>query len=171
MSDDFQYIIVNGGWVPWDGTPVFGSDAIIVNPSPPHPSPLRYLRARCGVRYWEDARVDGVKDMDGSRVPCREGTPADNTPLGGGIWCPTIELETGRIEGWPAGTKAKILYKVCDRGEYEWLDANRNVVKVIKGYVPAILSPADEPDGDYVSMVVGPDGLIEDWRNIPPPAE
>lgn len=55
--------------------------------------PVKYLRARCGVRYWEDGEVNGVEDTDGSRIPCRQGTAADNDKLGGGNWCPTIRLE------------------------------------------------------------------------------
>ena len=54
---------------------------------------VKYLRARCGVRYWEDATVNGETDEDGSRIPCRKGDD----------WCPLIELESGQIEGWPEG--------------------------------------------------------------------
>lgn len=60
---------------------------------------VKYLRVRCGVRYWEDATVNGVRDDDGSRIPCRDG---------GGNWCPTIDLGTGKIENWPEGTTARL---------------------------------------------------------------
>jgi len=129
-----------------------------------HDVEVAYLRARCGVRYWEDAIVNGVRDEDGSRIPCRLGTAADNNRLGGGDWCPTIELATGRIESWPEGTTAKIHYKVCDDGDYDLLDASRNVVKSIDGYVPSIMCPDDSGDGDYVIMTIGPDGVIANWR-------
>ena len=56
---------------------------------------VKYIKARCGVRYWEDGEVNGVPDEDGSRIPLREGTAADNDSLGGGNWCPTIDLDTG----------------------------------------------------------------------------
>ena len=115
---------------------------------------VAYLRARCGVRYWEDATVNGVRDEDGSRIPCR----AD------GNWCPLIELESGQIEGWPAGTTADIHYKVCDDGDYALLDENRAVVKAIDGYVPDIMCPGGEADGDYVIMHIGADGVIANWR-------
>ena len=126
--------------------------------------PVKYLRARCGVRYWEDATVNGERDDDGSRIPCREGTAADNDKLGGGNWCPLIELESGQIEGWPAGTTADIHYKVCDDGDYALLDENRAVVKAIDGYVPDIMCPGGEADGDYVIMHIGADGVIANWR-------
>ncbi len=126
---------------------------------------VKFLRARCGVRYWEDAIVNGVQDEDGSRIPCREGTAFDNDHFGGGNWCPTIVLETGRIEEWPQGTTAQIHYKVCDDGDYKLLNAGRNIVKSINGYVPRILRPKSEYfENDYVIMNIGPDGVIEDWK-------
>ena len=126
---------------------------------------VKYLRVRCGVRYWEDAIVNGERDEDGSRIPCREGTAADNDHLGGGNWRPTIVLETGRIEDWPEGTRAQVHYKVCDDGDYELLDADRKVVQTrIREYVPAIMCPGDDGYGDYVIMSIGADGVIDDWR-------
>lgn len=116
---------------------------------------VKYLRVRCGVRYWEDATVNGVRDDDGSRIPCRDG---------GGNWCPTIDLGTGKIENWPEGTTARLHYKVCDDGDYALLDSGRNVVKAIDGYVPSIMCPGGQGYGDYVIMTVGADGVIADWR-------
>lgn len=126
--------------------------------------PVAFLRARCGVRYWEDGEVNGEQDNDGSRIPCREGTAADNDSLGGGNWRPTIDLETGIIEGWPSGTTASIHYKVCDDGDYELLDADRNVVKVIYGYVPGLMCPEGDGFGDYVIMEIDGDGRVAKWR-------
>lgn len=125
---------------------------------------VKYIRARCGVRYWEDATVNGEEDADGSRIPCRKGTAADNDSLGGGDWCPTIDLDTGKIEGWPEGTTASIHYKVCDDGEYELLDAERNVVKSIDGYVPSLMCPGGKGYGDYVIMEIAADGTIAKWK-------
>ena len=124
---------------------------------------VKFLHARCGVRYWEDATVNGVRDTDGSRIPCREGTSADNDHLGGGTWRLLIELDTGRIIDWPQGTTARVHYKVCDDGTYELLDAERNVVKRIDGYVPS-MCPDDNGYGDYVIMTIGVDGIIANWR-------
>lgn len=125
---------------------------------------VKYLQADCGVRYWEDGRVNGEEDTDGSRIPCRKGSAADNDSLGGGDWCPTIDLETGKIEGWPEGTTADVHYKVCDDGAYHLLDENREVVKSISGYVPSIMCPEGDGYGDYVIMKIGPDGTIEKWN-------
>lgn len=112
-----------------------------------------YLQAECGVRYWEDARVNGVEDADGSLIPLR----VQDT------WRPLITLATGQIEGWPGGTTADIHYKVCDDGKYALLDADREALRTIEGYVPKMLSPGGRGYGDYVIMTVGPDGLIEGW--------
>lgn len=125
--------------------------------------PVKYIRARCGVRYWEDATVNGEQDEDGSRIPLRVGTAADNDHLGGGDWCPTIDLDTGVIESWPNGTTASVHYKVCDDGDYELLDADRNVVKAIDGYVPSIMCPEGEGYGDYVIMEIDSNGRIAKW--------
>ena len=87
--------------------------------------PVKFLRARCGVRYWEDAEVNGKADEDGSLIPCRNGEE----------WCPLIDLAEGRIVDWPPGTTASIHYKVCDEGVYELLDKNCKVVIRCDGYV------------------------------------
>ena len=113
-----------------------------------------FLRAECGVRYWEDARIDGVIDVDGALTPCRVGD----------AWAPVIELVTGRIEGWPQGTVADLYFKVCDDGRYALLDADRQTIRSIDGYVPKIMCPGGNGYGDYVIMIIGPDGVIENWR-------
>lgn len=125
---------------------------------------VKYLRARCCVRYWEDTKVNGVNDINGLLIPCRPEPRRKTDHMGSNTWCPVIDLDTGRIENWPHGTTAHINYKVCDEGTYTLLDADRNVVVSINGYVPTILSPGDTPDGDYVCMMVGPDGSIANWR-------
>ncbi len=113
-----------------------------------------FLKAECGVRYWEDAEVNGKQeDDDNPTIPCRTGDS----------WCPVIALDTGKIEGWPEGVTAKTHYKVCDAGRYSLLDAERVEVVSIDGYVPEIMSPGGRGHGDYVIMVIGPDGVIEDW--------
>ena len=117
-------------------------------------TPVKYLQARCNVRYWEDATVDGVSDEDGSRIPCREGD----------IWAPLIDLETGKIENWTQGIAADIHYKVCDEGIYSLLNERREEVVTIDDYVPSIMCPKDNGYGDYVIMDVNADGVIQNWK-------
>ncbi|MDW9852755.1 hypothetical protein GOB46_09170 [Sinorhizobium meliloti] len=114
---------------------------------------VKYLQAECGVRYWEDGEVNGTEDTDGELMPLRVKD----------AWCPTIDLETGAIQDWPAGTTANIHYKVCDAGLYKLLDAEKKVVREIDGYVPTMMSPGGSGYGDYVIMTIGPDGKIENW--------
>ena len=114
---------------------------------------VKYLHADCEVRYWEDGEVNGTEDTDGKLIPLRVND----------AWCPTIELETGTIQDWPAGTTANVHYKVCDAGIYKLLDAEKNVVREIEGYVPDMMSPGGSGYGDYVIMTIGPNGKIENW--------
>jgi hypothetical protein len=115
---------------------------------------VQYLKAECGVRYWEDGVVNGREDEDGSLIPLRDGDS----------WCPVIDLGTGVIADWPAGTTASVHYKVCDQGAYHLLDAEKNVVASIDGNVPSIMSPGGSGYGDYVIMTIGADGKIADWE-------
>lgn len=114
---------------------------------------VKYLKVEAGVRYWEDAKVNGVEDEDGALIPCRNSD----------TWAPVIDLETGIIQDWPANTLASIHYKVCDDGRYALLDAERVEVKAIDGYVPSIMCPGDSGYGDYIIMTVGPDGAIQNF--------
>lgn len=115
---------------------------------------VKYLVANCGVRYWEDAIVNGEGDEDGKLIPLRVGDD----------WVPTIDLDTGIIQNWPEGTIADIHYKVCDAGEYMLLDEDHALVAKIDGYVPSMMSPGGSGYGDYVIMTVTGAGEIQDWQ-------
>lgn len=115
---------------------------------------VRILKVECNVRYWEDATVNGVDDDDGDLIPMRRGD----------TWAPFIEIDTGKVIHWPAGTTAHVHYKVCDEGCYTLLDVNGDPVRSIDGYVPAMLSPGGSGYGDYVIMDIGPDGVIANWK-------
>jgi hypothetical protein len=52
-------------------------------------------------RFWEDATVNLVVDGLGTLMPC----------INNGMWCPSIELETGKITNWVQGKTASIHYK------------------------------------------------------------
>ena len=71
------------------------------------------LHVEAGVRYWEDATVNGVEDEMGDLIPCRLGDD----------WCPVIDLDSGVITNWTLGTVADVHYKVCDEGRYVVKDA------------------------------------------------
>lgn len=115
---------------------------------------VKTLVVSAQVRYWEDAEVNGKEDTEGNLIPCRNG---EN-------WEPKIDLEAGVIANWPAGTVAKIHYKVCDAGIYQLADAAGKIIKEIDGYVPSIMCPADNGYGDYIIMNVDASGKIDKWR-------
>ncbi len=117
---------------------------------------MKTLIVEAEVRYWEDATVNGVEDVDGTMIPLRRGD----------FWCPVIDIETGKILGWPEGTTADVHYKICDAGEY-WLgDAEgRKRLKWKGDYVPDhLLCVGDQGYGDYIIFTVEADGRIRGWR-------
>lgn len=120
----------------------------------PTSATVRFLGVKAGVRYWEDATVNGRPDDDGTLIPSRAG----------GTWSPTIDLDAGTVVDWPAGTTASIHYKVCDDGVYTLLSETGEQVRQIEGYVPQIMSPGKNGYGDYIIMEIDGAGSIADWR-------
>lgn len=114
----------------------------------------KFLQVEAGVRYWEDASVNGVEDTEGELIPCRVGDD----------WQPLIELETGKIINWEAGKAADIHYKVCDDGKYILLDENEAELKSYEGYVISDLAIGESGFGDYIILKVDENGIIENWR-------
>lgn len=119
------------------------------------------LIVKAGVRYWEDASINGTSDEEGTLIPFRMGDR----------WRPVIDLQSGRIIDWPVGVTADIHYKVCDDGEY-WLADENNIPLAKYGtdptdtsYVPNdILCIGDNGYGDYIILTVGADGIIAGWK-------
>lgn len=113
------------------------------------------LRVKAGVRYWEDATVNGVEDTLGTLIPFRV---LDD-------WCPEIDLETGRVLNWPDGMLADVHYKVCDAGEYWLINEAGDVYKYLDDYVPDdLLCHGAQGYGDYIILNIGRDGQIANYR-------
>lgn len=116
---------------------------------------IKILSVEAGVRYWEDATVNGEEDVNGDLIPCREGD----------LWCPIIDIDNGIILNWEQGTIANIHYKVCDCGSYYLKDEDNNVVMSIEeDYVPSIMCPEKGGYGDYIIMNVDKNGKIQNWK-------
>lgn len=116
---------------------------------------IKTLEVEAGVRYWEDAIVNGVEDIKGDLIPCREGD----------LWKPIIDVELGKIINWKQGVRADVHYKVCDSGSYYLKDSIGNTVLYIDGdYVPEILSPKENGYGDYIIMDIDENGVIANWK-------
>jgi len=114
-----------------------------------------YLRTKIGVRHWEDATVNNVEDTEGKLIPLREGD----------YWCPTINIDTGKIINWEIGTIASIHYKCCDDGEYWLIAVDGFELKYPSYYVPNILDLYEDSYGDYVIMNIDKNGYIKDWNS------
>jgi len=116
---------------------------------------IKTLEVKAGVRYWENAEVNGVDDDMGDLIPCRKDD----------YWCPVIDFDNGIILNWTKGTTAEIHYKVCDDGSYYLKDENGEVVlKIEDDYVPSCLCPKEEGCGDYIIMDIDENGVIADWK-------
>lgn len=114
----------------------------------------KFLQVEAGIRYWEDATINGLEDEEGELIPCRVGDD----------WQPLIELETGKIINWEIGKTANIHYKVCDDGEYVLLDEFEHEIKRLKNcYVINDLSIGESGYGDYIIMSIDENGVIKDW--------
>lgn len=115
-----------------------------------------FIEVEAGVRYWEDAYLNGVEDSAG-KIPLRQGN----------IWKPIIDLKTGLLLDWPNDVEAKIHYKVCDAGQYWLLDENKRRIAKWKGYyVPNnILCIKDNGYGDYIIFNVERSGFIQHWKD------
>jgi hypothetical protein len=115
----------------------------------------KYIKMEAGVRYWEDALLNGRPDTHGN-VPFRQGD----------LWCPLIDVDTGEVLGWSKGMHARIHYKVCDAGEYWLLDVNKQKIAKWNGYyVPDdVLCIGDQGYGDYIIFEINEDGYIKNWE-------
>ena len=115
-----------------------------------------FIEVSAGVRYWEDATINGADDEDGTLTPFRK---EDN-------WCPVIRLDDGVVMDWPAGMEASIHFKVCDDGDYWLLDADRDRIAKWGGYyVPDdFLCPGENGFGDYIILKIDGAGRIAKWR-------
>jgi len=116
---------------------------------------VKYLKVIAGVRYWEDACINGERLESGENVPLKNG---EN-------WCPIVDLDAGAVLDWPIGAVADFHFKVCDAGEYYLLDSNMNEVASIDGYVPNGLCHGDSGYGDYIIFSVDKNGLIVNYKN------
>lgn len=117
---------------------------------------VKFLKVDAGVRYWDDATINGECSEAGDNVPFKSGDR----------WTPVIDLDEGIIIDWPLGTEAQIHFKVCDDGKYYLLDDSKNVVASRYDYVPEGLCHGDDGYGDYIILNVAGDGRIENYQNL-----
>lgn len=119
-----------------------------------HADKITCIVANILPRYWEDAAINNIKDVDGTSVPGRE----KNGRL---LWI--IEIESGKIINWVPEITANTYYKVCDDGHYTLFSSNGKCMYYHYAYVPSCLSDG-KGYGDYVIMSINEQGYIKDWN-------
>lgn len=122
---------------------------------------LKTLHVNAGVRYWNDATMNGTEE-----VPDSEDDGTVNRDFPGRVrddWRPEIDLDTGTILNWVPGVTASVHFKVCDAGVYQLCDAEGNIQIEHSGYVPRMMCPIGNGFGDYIIMNIDAKGLIENF--------
>ena len=95
-----------------------------------------------------------------------EDIPNDFPLRKGEMWQAKINVETGKIDGWPQGKIGQFYMKVCDSGCYTLLDYFGNSVGNIEcDYVPHGVIPGEY--GDYVDFKINSEGKITNWPKNP----
>lgn len=140
---------------------------------------LKYLKATMGVRYWVDCNYSddngktwnlNFPDTDEESERIKKLTPCvvrKNIGYGDGDYLELIiDLDEGKVLNWKDGFCLYTSYKVCDDGEYSFLDKDMNEVVNITNeygqyYVPDFLSIEDSGYGDYVNININGDGSIQ----------
>jgi hypothetical protein len=83
------------------------------------------------------------------------------------VWRVRVDIDTGKIEGWPESAgKVDLFCKPRDGGSYRLIGPGGNVVAEIEqNYVPNYLVPGD--DGDYMGLNIDAQGVITNWPRNP----
>jgi hypothetical protein len=105
---------------------------------------VTHIKLACAVNYEE------------------EEIPNDFPGRVGKMWHAKVNLDTGKIEGWPAGKTADMHLTVKDSGTYTLLtEDGREVAKRENNYVPHGVVPGKY--GDTVELKIAADGTITNW--------
>lgn len=140
---------------------------------------IKYLSAKIGVRYWVDCKYskdngetwidpdDNDEEEKAVVDDLKEIIVPENQRWGlVNYWKLEVNLDTGKVINWPRGLCIHTYFKVCDDGEYVFLDGEgKEVVNITKEYdqyyVPDFLALEDEGYGDYVYLNINGEGKIE----------
>ena len=145
---------------------------------------IKYLRATMGVRYWVDCEYGF--DFESTLYIDFPDTEEENERIKNLTPCVVrkdigykendyleliIDIDEGKVLNWPYGFCLNTRYKVCDDGEYVFLDENKNeVINITKSfdqyYVPDFLALEDNGYGDYVIINIDGNGKIEHFDKM-----
>lgn len=113
---------------------------------------IKFVRLELHVRYDE------------------EDIPNDFPLRSGDMWNASVEIDTGKIRGWPADAGARQLrMKVCDEGCYSLVADLDGIVARISDYIPHGVVPGRY--GDYVELEIDANGVITNWPKKPDVSE
>lgn len=95
-----------------------------------------------------------------------EDIPNDFPLRDGDWWNAKINIDTGKIEGWPEGKTGKFYMKVVYQGTYRLVDDKGSILlSIANDYVPHGVIPGDS--GDYVDFKIDAGGTITNWPKRP----
>ena len=80
-----------------------------------------------------------------------------------------IDLKGRKAVGWNyEDGYLRLWAKVCDAGTYTLMDAEKNPLGQICGYVPnKLIPPLEKGFGDYIELAIEADGTVNGWPNNP----
>ena len=82
------------------------------------------------------------------------------------VWMVSIDIDTGKIDGWPSDYGAFDLHmKVTDGGCYGLVNDKGHPITRLEDYVPHGIIPGKY--GDYVELKIADDGTITNWPKEP----
>lgn len=105
-------------------------------------------------------RIDAAVNYGDEEIP--ENFPGRR----GDSWTAVIDIDTGKIEGWPQGRAEKMHLTVKDCGSYILFNrAGFVVAERLNNYVPHGVVPGKY--GDVIELDIAEDGTVKNWtRNI-----
>ena len=80
-----------------------------------------------------------------------------------------IDLKAHKVVGWNyEDGYLRLWAKVCDAGTYTLMDAEKNPLCQICGYVPnKLIPPLEKGFGDYIELAIEADGTVNGWPTTP----
>lgn len=120
------------------------------------------------IKVEQEMEISSIRIV----VPVRFGEeqlPNDFPMRIGDQWKVEIDMDSGRITGWPAGREAHVYLKVCDEGEYTLIGKSGECVARRQCYVPMDTIPGEY--GDYLDFHVRGDGVVTNWPKHPDVSE
>lgn len=85
------------------------------------------------------------------------------------VWHADINIDTGKIEGWPQGRVEDMFLTVKDSGSYYLIDANSQkgtpIASRENDYAPNDLIPGKY--GDTIELKIDGNGIVTNWPKNP----